>query len=165
MPRYFVTVSGTEYEIHLADSSDLVINGLRYVPQVCELSPNTYEIDLGKRRIRIVASGRDSSFTLLVNGNLLDVRVESVRDRLMRDLSGTSDAEEKTLEVRAPMPALVTAIEVAVGDTVTAGQGLLLLEAMKMENEIRAHRAGTVSEVCVEKGRPVEKGEILLRLR
>ena len=62
------------------------------------------------------------------------------------------------------MPALVVKVEVSVGEEVKEGQGLLILEAMKMENEIKCHQAGKVKEILVSKGKPVEKGELLMRL-
>ncbi|HEY2825603.1 MAG TPA: biotin/lipoyl-containing protein [Gemmatimonadales bacterium] len=62
------------------------------------------------------------------------------------------------------MPGLVLRLEVAVGDTVTAGQGLVVLEAMKMENEIKAGVAGVVSAIRVAAGQAVDKGAVLIEL-
>jgi biotin carboxyl carrier protein len=59
---------------------------------------------------------------------------------------------------------MVVKVEVSVGDEVVEGQGLVILEAMKMENEIKSHQAGKVKSVLVEKGKAVEKGELLLLL-
>ena len=66
--------------------------------------------------------------------------------------------------VRAPMPGLVLRLEVAPGDSVRAGSGLLVLEAMKMENEIRAAVAGVVKAVLVHPGQVVEKGTALVEV-
>jgi propionyl-CoA carboxylase alpha chain len=60
------------------------------------------------------------------------------------------------------MPSLVIAVEVTPGQHVTAGQGLIILEAMKMENEIKAGREGVVKSIHVKPGNPVEKGMLLL---
>ena len=64
----------------------------------------------------------------------------------------------------APMPGLVVRIHVAVGDAVVAGQGLVAMEAMKMENELKAAGAGTVRAILVEPGQAVEKGTVLVEL-
>ncbi|MBA3522410.1 MAG: acetyl-CoA carboxylase biotin carboxyl carrier protein subunit, partial [Gemmatimonadales bacterium] len=64
--------------------------------------------------------------------------------------------------LKAPMPGLVVRVQVAVGDPVAAGAGLVVLEAMKMENELRAGVAGVVRTVRVQPGEPVEKGQVLV---
>ena len=66
--------------------------------------------------------------------------------------------------VAAPMPGTITDIKVTAGTTVQRGQVLLILEAMKMENEIVSPRQGTVSSICIEKGATVSTGDVLLRL-
>lgn len=69
-----------------------------------------------------------------------------------------------SVKVNAPMPGTILGIKVAVGDTVEKGQTLLILEAMKMENEIAAPEAGTVSSINVETGASVESGQLLASL-
>jgi len=67
-------------------------------------------------------------------------------------------------KITSPLPGTVLAINVAVGDNVTVGQTVAVLEAMKMENNITADRAGVVKEVCVAKGANVQEGEPLIIL-
>ena len=67
-------------------------------------------------------------------------------------------------KVTAPMPGTILGVKVAVGDSVEKGQTLLVLEAMKMENEIAAPEAGTVSSIDVETGMSVESGQLLASL-
>ena len=64
----------------------------------------------------------------------------------------------------APMPGMIVRVAVQVGDTVTPGQGLVVMEAMKMENELRATSAGTVKAVLAQPGTAVDKGAVLLEL-
>jgi len=64
--------------------------------------------------------------------------------------------------VIAPMPGLVSSVEVKIGEKITVGSRLVVLEAMKMENQIRSAVAGTISEICVKSGETVEKGQTLL---
>ena len=68
-------------------------------------------------------------------------------------------------EVRAPMPALVTEVLVKAGDHVDAGQVLLKIEAMKMENQVCSPSTGTVEEICTSSGRDVKEGELLVRIK
>jgi acetyl/propionyl-CoA carboxylase alpha subunit len=77
---------------------------------------------------------------------------------------GGDDAEDGSSHVRAIMPGRVARVHVAAGDAVRKGQGLLILEAMKMENEIVAPRDGIVAELLVSAGQAVENGDELVRL-
>ena len=97
-------------------------------------------------------------------GELVEVTVETERDRLLKRFGpGGGPAGQDGL-VKAPMPGLVLRLLVAEGDHVEKGQGLLVLEAMKMENEIKSPVAGLVGPAMVEQGQPVEKGTRLLQV-
>lgn len=112
--------------------------------------------------IRVRESG--NAYIMSAAGLEAMVMVESERTRLLKRAGATSRAAEHGTTIAAPMPALVVRFEVAPGQEVVAGQGLVVLEAMKMENEIRAPRAGKVKAIPVTVGKPVEKGEILIIL-
>ena len=94
-------------------------------------------------------------------------RVEvAVQDERSRGSKPAREQDQRAADgtVRAPMPGLVVRIEVAEGQQVDAGAGLVVVEAMKMENELRAPRSGTVQTVHVAVGQPVEKGASLVTL-
>jgi pyruvate carboxylase subunit B len=86
------------------------------------------------------------------------------RTQLIRKMSGASADRSGPKPIRAPMPGLIVSVEVGVGDRVGTGQGVVVMEAMKMENELRAEAAGTVAQVLVAAGETVEKGQILIAL-
>ncbi|HET7029341.1 MAG TPA: acetyl-CoA carboxylase biotin carboxyl carrier protein subunit [Candidatus Limnocylindrales bacterium] len=86
-----------------------------------------------------------------------DLRRRATRDRDASNASGP-------LEIRAIIPGRVAAVRVAVGDAVEAGAGLLVVEAMKMQNELRAARAGTIEHVAVAAGDTIELGDLLVVL-
>ena len=97
---------------------------------------------------------------------LLDIepeRIAKLRERARRGREDT--ASSGPLEVHAIIPGRVVAVFVAEGDTVEAGQQLLVVEAMKMQNELRSPRAGTVERIAVGAGQKVELGALLLVLR
>ena len=79
-------------------------------------------------------------------------------------LAGTDDSTEGGNSVRAPMPGLVRKLMVAIGDEVTQGDALIVIEAMKMEHTLVAPRDGTVKEVNVEENSQVEDGDLLIAL-
>jgi acetyl/propionyl-CoA carboxylase alpha subunit len=98
-----------------------------------------------------------------VDGDEIGLAIEDERAALARRTGGrSSDARQ---EIRAPMPGLLKRIHVAVGTAVNEGDALVTLEAMKMENELRAGHAGTVTQVAVGEGTKVEGGALLIVIR
>lgn len=102
---------------------------------------------------------------VVVDGWRFEVELEPEARAVLRDrATRASDdvARGGPLELRAIIPGRVLSVDVADGDTVTAGQRVLVVEAMKMQNELRAPRAGTVKGVAVGPGQTVELGDVLL---
>lgn len=110
----------------------------------------------------VIDAPGDGSARITLNGRTTDVRVKDERALLMErfGLDAGDDAAQR--EVRAPMPGLVLRVEVAPGQTVKTGEAILVLEAMKMENELRAGGDGVVKAIHVEAGTAVAKNDLLL---
>ncbi len=108
-----------------------------------------------------LAPAASGEMAVSVDGHPVSVRVTSWASGRRRDRS-TAGAATGPQQVAAPMPGRIVKVLVKAGDVVTAGQPLVVVEAMKMENELRAARAGTVSEVRVVEGAPVEAGALLM---
>ena len=101
---------------------------------------------------------------LRVGGRRYYAEAVDERTRAIREMTGLAAGPLGPRPVRAPMPGMVVKIEVAVGDAVTPGQGVAIVEAMKMENELKAESAGVVTRIHVEPGDAVEKDQILIDL-
>ncbi len=100
----------------------------------------------------------------MMSGELYDVEVaDERRVRLMRASAGF-EASAGELSIRSPMPGLIVAVGVSEGQAINKGDSLCILESMKMENDIKAPRAGTVSRVYVAKGDRVEQNKVLLTI-
>jgi acetyl/propionyl-CoA carboxylase alpha subunit len=97
-------------------------------------------------------------------GNAVPVKLVDPRRHLLDTVKVARPQASGPTSVTSPMPGKVVKLLVKAGDAVTAGQGLVVVEAMKMENELRAARAGTVQAVRVKEGQPVEGNETLLTL-
>jgi len=103
----------------------------------------------------------DSDNTLNINGELYNFEV--IDEQVVKLLkSGAETTHKKETIVTAPMPGLVIEIEVKEGDTVKKGQGLLIIEAMKMQNEFKAPRDGIVKKILVQKGQTVNSKDTLI---
>jgi pyruvate carboxylase subunit B len=103
-------------------------------------------------------------YTLWLDGYRYEVEALDERTRAIRDLSASSAAAAGPAPLVAPMPGLVVRVNVQPGDEVQAGQPLVVMEAMKMENELRAPSAGIVRATPVAPGTAVEKGTLLVEL-
>lgn len=102
--------------------------------------------------------------TILLNGTEHTVTIKDTVDQMV-DKMGLSVVEDATAgDILAPMPGLILDILVSAGDPISKGDSLLILEAMKMENVIKAEADGIVKSVCLAKGDSVEKNQLIIEI-
>lgn len=158
-----VSVNGraAEVEIESTDGGLRVRMGEGWFPVELERTNRAglYSLMIGGRSYELFARDRPGGFEVLVQNRVYDVAVGRTRAG-----EGGATGAEGAWTLLSPMSGLVTEVRVAVGDDVQAGQPLLVVESMKMNNELTAARAGTVSEALVSAGERVEKGKPLLRI-
>lgn len=163
--RYHVTIAGRTLEVEL--SADGVKVDGEPVTADLETVPDgpvrSLLLDGASHRLVARARGR-GAWELHLRGRRLTAEVVDERTRAIRAMTGASAAPAGPKRVRAPMPGLVLRVEVAPGDVVRPGQGLLIVEAMKMENELRAEVGGRVVAVHVAAGEAVAKDQLLIDL-
>lgn len=99
---------------------------------------------------------------LKIKGQQYSIRLREDVDLLMEKMGMSAVASSKVNSIKAPMPGLIIDLRVKVGDEVKAGDPLLILEAMKMENIIKSPGTGTVKKVKIKKGDSVEKGHVMI---
>ena len=123
-------------------------------------------VKIGTHVYRVVAQKRQGrgKYRLWVDGYRFEAEALDERTRSIRDLSAVRAGPSGPAPIVAPMPGLIVRVSVKVGDNVEAGQGIVVMEAMKMENELRATAAGVVKSVEVSVGTAVEKGALLVAL-
>lgn len=164
--RYVVRVGDADVDVSL-DAGIASAGGVSAEAQVTELEGTPVRmVRIGNEVHRVVARRGPTRgrYTLWVDGFRYEVEALDERARAIRELAGASAGPSGPAPLVAPMPGMIVRVAVQVGDTVQAGQGLVVMEAMKMENELRATAAGTVKAVLAEPGTAVEKGAILLEL-
>jgi pyruvate carboxylase subunit B len=160
---YYVTIGGRSFHV-VVDGEDVVVDGHRCRAELVAL-PGTPARCLfldGKPTSVALAEVQRDRWTLVYRGELVEVQVEDERTRRLRSALGTGAERWRGGVVSAPMPGLVTRVLIEPGQVVTAGQGLVVLEAMKMENQLKAPADGVVEEVRVAAGQAVEKGTPLV---
>ena len=117
------------------------------------------------RTYRIVPErGERGRWRLALRASTVSVDVVDERTKAIREMAGSGAGPAGPAPIVAPMPGMVVKIEVSEGDRVEVGQGVAIVEAMKMENELRASGAGIVRRVHVRQGDAVEKDQVLVDL-
>lgn len=162
--KYLVDVDGQRVEVDV-DSDGVTVDGGRERAQLADVEGTPVRlVTIGGVQHRVVArrSGGRGSYAIWMDGWRFDVEALDERTRAIRELSAAQQGPAGPAPVIAPMPGLIVRVQVAVGDRVLAGQGVVVMEAMKMENELRAHAAGVVRAVIATPGTAVEKGTRLI---
>lgn len=159
--KYYATLRGETFELERLERA-VAIDG-RELPFALEsLGPGEALLRLGARGFHVHARPIPGGWRVRVAGHELDIAIEDARARHIRELTGLA-AGAGSRDLRAPMPGLVVKVLVEPGQNVQAGDGLVVVEAMKMENELRAETDGTVAAVEVATGQTVDRDEVLVR--
>jgi biotin carboxyl carrier protein len=162
--RYDVRIGDRSFAIDAEPGKGVRVAGSDATVEIRRVDATTCSVILDGRSYTFQASRVEDGYMIRHGANEIMVAVDSERTRLLRRVNAAAPRTEHGTTVAAPMPALVVRIEVVSGQQVTAGQGLVVLEAMKMENEIRSPRAGVVKMIHALIGKAVEKGEALVTL-
>jgi pyruvate carboxylase subunit B len=161
--KYFAQLSERTLEIQV-DGDQVLVGGQTWTAHLSPV-PGTplRHLLLGDRSYTFAMESRGQGvWSVGFHGAQSEVEVIDERTRHIRSLTGETTTRVGAASLLAPMPGLVVRIHVTEGQMVIAGQALLALEAMKMENELLALAPGKVKAVRVQPGQAVEKGQILL---
>lgn len=156
--KFTVEAGGATFELELQENGTSVqykIAGTAEVSGEASLvpvSPGVYSVLLGTKSVTINLSKTEGQYEAACEGRRLFLSIADKRDRAERQ---RSDAGAAPAEVRAQMPGKIISLLVQPGVEVAAGQSLLVIEAMKMQNELKSPKAGTVSRVHVSEGETV----------
>jgi len=164
--KYFVRINDEEHEV-LLDANGVHIDGDDVAAQVIPLEGTPVRmVTIGDQVHRVVVrpGGSRGAYTLWLDGYRFEVEALDERTKAIRELSGAAAGPSGPAPLKAPMPGLIVRVNVAVGDQVQAGQGIVVMEAMKMENELKASAAGKVKSILATPGTAVEKGALLVEL-
>ena len=163
--KYITTVDDKDYLVEIIDEKHIIVNGKIYQVDFESVSGQpVYSLIVdGKSHESYVQQG-DDNWQVLLRGRLYPVVVEDEREKRLRAAAGGGVAESGEFHLKAPMPGLVVTIPVAEGQEVKKGQVLLILESMKMQNELKSPRAGTIGRIRVKSGESVEQKQTLLSI-
>ncbi|MFB1004002.1 MAG: acetyl-CoA carboxylase biotin carboxyl carrier protein subunit [Bacteroidia bacterium] len=158
-----IEVNNSNFEIHnIADR--LVLNDSNLDYDIIILPNGDYHMTLDNKSYTIKVLDKNTStgnLTVLINGRTISTTLQNKLAKLLKSM-GMESGKRKLKELKAPMPGLVLNVLIQVGDEVTEGQELIILEAMKMENAIKSPQDGIIQSIAVQNQDKVEKNQILI---
>jgi biotin carboxyl carrier protein len=169
---YLVKIEGKEYIVTIDSSThppQIKVNGKPFKTRFSARSDNShiqllmenrsYDVEVVKQK-----NSQNGDFSVFIYGREFSLYAEDERLAKIREVAGMGPGGDTHKEVRAPMPGLVTRILKNPGDRVKRGESLILVEAMKMENELKSLVDGTIKEVKVKEGQSIDKNALLVLL-
>jgi len=164
--RYFVRLHGDERVVDITEHDDgtiqVELDGERVDADLTRLQSSLHSLLVDGHSREMVLERDGDRVAVLLDGERIETTVYDEVTRALSDLGGA--VTSGPANVCAPMPGLVVSIPVQVGDTVTTGQAVVVVEAMKMQNELAAESDGVVAGIEVAVGDTVSGGAVLVRL-
>ena len=163
---YQIHWDGVEIQVFLDSLGHIMLQGQR--PGIdfdSSVGPGqTLHLLINGRSMRLeyIHRTEDGELLVRINGVRYGLPIKNKRELLLAGIQGASAKDRKQTALKAPMPGLVLRVLVSEGQVMQAGDPILVLESMKMENVLRAQSACTVNSVVIRPGEAVEKGQVLV---
>ncbi len=163
--KYKTTVGDQQFDIEIIQDNEVIVNGQRAPVDFRWLEGRAiFSLLLEHNSYEALVEERGDVYHVLLGGRMFNVRVENELTQYLKQAHRKFAPPTGELAIRAPMPGLVVMTPVRVGQEVQEGDTLVILESMKMENEIKSPRAGQVTAIRVQPRQSVALNQILLVL-
>lgn len=166
--KYYVEIAGRERLVEIQTGKEglqVLVDGTPHPVDIAEVrGAGLYSLLVDGHSHAYAARFDNGDAVLSFHDREVQLRIEDERTRLAHEATGGPRGGSGPAQVKSVMPGVVKELRVAEGDAVREGQPLLILEAMKMENEIRATHEGVVERIHVEPGAAVDKGALLVTM-
>jgi biotin carboxyl carrier protein len=163
MNDFIVTIDEEKFVINTSDSRRVKVGDIEYKLDISQLSDHTYSLKLGNEIFQITTTKLgNNKYSFLIDGHYFESFVRTKLEEETENILKSNLNSNNEIKIISPMPGMILRVNKKVGDKVTKGESLILLEAMKMENELKATEDGIVSDILIEPGKSVEKNQILI---
>ena len=159
---YQVTLDGVEHRVEITQrEGDLrvAIDGKELHPDVTNPEPDVLSVVLGGKSHEIKRQSTPVGTRIVIGDAVFDVEVSDPRS--FRQRKRRAGAEEGPQKITSPMPGKVVRVIAPEGTEVEAGQGVIVIEAMKMQNELKSPKKGKVQKIVAQQGAAVDAGDVL----
>ena len=163
--KYIATVGDQEFVIEVNREGEVSVNGVVHTADMQTIGGSRlYSLIVDGRSYDIFIDEQDEHYLLVMQEGIFEVKVEDERTRRLAGLQRAPLAPTGEIMIKAPMPGVVVDVPVTAGQVVEAGERVVVLESMKMQNEFKSPRGGTVRTVRVKPGDRVDQNQILLTI-
>lgn len=161
--KYLVTVGDHTFSIQVNQDDQIMFDDEIVEVDFASVGEgDLYSLLVNNESFEAMVEERDGVWYVLMRGDLYEVNVVDERTQLLRARAGAIVPDTGEIAIKAPMPGLIVAVAVEVGQEVQAGDKIIILESMKMENELKAPRAGRIERINVQPRQSVEQHQVLV---
>jgi biotin carboxyl carrier protein len=161
--KYLTTIGDRSYTVEINDDRHVTVDGKMYEVDLVALAARSlYSLILDNRSFEAFVENDGEAWRVLMRGDLYEARVADERAVRLAKSAGGAAATAGDFHLKAPMPGLVVAVPVAEGQPVKKGDILVILESMKMQNELKSPLDGIVLRARIKAGDSVEQNQVLM---
>lgn len=165
MNEFIVTINNHKHLVKMLGNGKVQVGNREVYADVSRITNNAYVIKIGNSVYEITSNklGVDR-FGIIIDACYFDTTVRTRLQETASELQKNKSKMKHHSDVKAPMPGLLLKLKKNVGDEVALGESLFILEAMKMENELRSPASGMVKKIFFKEGQSVEKDSVILTI-
>ncbi len=164
--KFIAKIFQKEHEIEISNFKEnrtVSVNGeIKQAELQCIGENELYSLVVDNRSYQLYIKQNSTGYEVSLNSSKYCIKLEDEKTHLMRSLLKADEKPKGFVEIKAPMPGLVVKISVNEGQEINIGDSLFIIEAMKMENEIRAIVAGRIKKICISEKDSVDKDSLLM---
>ncbi|MEW6194727.1 MAG: acetyl-CoA carboxylase biotin carboxyl carrier protein subunit [Bacteroidota bacterium] len=165
MSEYVITYNQKKHSVKIMNSTKVEINGKVINVELTEINKHSMLIKLDNIPFEAAYNSHSNgNYEFLIEGSYFNINIRTKLQDSANEIISQKESTKKLHECRAPMPGLINKVLRNVGDTINIGDPIIILEAMKMENELRSNYSGTIKEILVKSGEAVEKDAIIMTI-
>lgn len=165
MNEFYIKTLNNKNEVVIINENNFKVNGKTFNAEILKIEENTFLLTIHNKKYRIISNEiENGDKELIINGLYLKTNtksaIEEKADKLLSSVKKTSGI----ISVKAPMPGMIVKILMNENSEIEEGDSIIVLEAMKMENNIKAVRKGKILKIYIKEGEAVEKGTKLFEI-
>jgi len=161
--KYLTTLNDKTYTIEINDEHHVTVDGKRYeIDLISFATQNLYSLIIDNKSYEGFVENEADDWRVLMRGDLYEAKVVDERAARLAKSAGVTNATVGDFNLKAPMPGLVVSVAVTEGQVIHKGDILVILESMKMQNELKSPRDGTILRIKVKAGDSVEQNQVMV---